>query len=297
MPEPLISVIVPTRDRHESLAGCLRALAAQTLEPDRFEIIVCDDGSEPPVEVTGYRTPVRVTRQSPAGPAAARNLGATLARGRYLAFTDDDCEPEPDWLERLAAHYEALNDVLIGGGMRNGAQGAPAAATQAIMDFVYADHWRRAGARLFSTSNLSMPTAGFHELGGFSPSFPDAAGEDYDLCWRWQESGRRAMYAPDVVIVHRHELTVGAFLGQHYRYGRGLMRVRRRRASRGGRSWSPGISFYVRLVVHPLRRWRDPSAWRSASLIAASQFATAMGALAEWLSSGGSRRAGEPEPA
>jgi GT2 family glycosyltransferase len=287
---PIIAVVVPTYDRPHALEACLRALAAQTLARDQFEVIVADDGSTAPVAAIPAGVPgdasrtlqLRVVRQENVGPAAARNLGAASARARYLAFTDDDCEPAPDWLERLLARLEAGPDILVGGGMRNGRPtNACAAATQAIMDFVYGEHWRRSGTRLFSTSNLSLSAAGFRKIGGFSPQFPDAAGEDYDLCWRWQESGGRAEYAPEAVIVHCHALTFRAYLRQHFRYGRGLLRVRRRRAARNRKYTGPGAYFYVRLVLHPVRRWRDVAAWRCALLIAASQMATAVGAAVE----------------
>jgi GT2 family glycosyltransferase len=287
---PFISVIVPTHDRPVALSACLRALAAQTLSPGAFEIIICDDGSTPAVALQqagllaeladGLR--VRVVRQENAGPAAARNLGAAAARGRYLAFTDDDCEPAPDWLERLLTHHEKRPGVLLGGAMRNGlAANVYAAATHAIMDFVYAEHWRYSESRLFSTSNLSLPAEGFRAIGGFSPEFPDAAGEDYDLCWRWQESGGHAEYAPDAVIVHNHALTFRDYARQHFRYGRGLLRVRRRQKERARRKRTARAGFYLRLVLHPLQTSLRFPAWRCAALIGISQIVTALGATVE----------------
>ena len=304
--DPIISVVVPTYDRAAALAKCLHALAKQTLAPGRFEVIVCDDGCSPPVTVAQAEllaalngtSRVRVVRQENGGPAAARNLGAAAARGRYLAFTDDDCEPAPDWLERLVARFdEGEEEVLLGGSMRNAlVDDVYASATHAIMDFAYAEHWRQSGTRLFSTSNLSLPTAGFRAIGGFSPRFPDAAGEDYDLCWRWQETGRRAAYVADAVIVHSHPLTFRDYLRQHFRYGRGLLRVRRRLVARRRRNWSAGPGFYVRLVLHPLRRWWDPAAWRSAALIGASQVATVAGAAIEFVASYGQRAQADVAP-
>ncbi|MCI0436696.1 MAG: glycosyltransferase, partial [Gemmatimonadetes bacterium] len=289
--DPVVSVVVATWNRPDSLAACLRALDRQTLARGRYEVIVCDDGSTTPVAQQlatslaelGKRLTVRVIRQENAGPAAARNLGAGLARGRYLAFTDDDCEPTPDWLNRLLARFDESPDVLIGGGIRNGLPSdVHAAATHAIMDYVYADRERRDRPRLFSTSNLSLPRDGFQAIGGFSGVFPDAAGEDYDLCWRWHESGRGAAYAPEAAIVHRHGLTFGMFVRQHFSYGRGLLRMRRQRSARTG-ARTGSLAFILRLMFHPLRRWRDPAMWRTTLLIAISQLATVAGAAVEWV--------------
>lgn len=297
-PGPLVSVIVPTYDRPLALATCLRALAAQTLAKEQFEVIVCDDGSAAAVAaqhaelVAGLGGPrrVRLVREENAGPAAARNLGAALARGRYLAFTDDDCEPAEDWLASLLARFETNPNALLGGGLRNGlASDVCAAATQAIMDFVYGEQERDSGVRLFSTSNMSMPAAAFRAIGGFSPAFRDAAGEDYDLCWRWHESGWQSVYVPEAVIVHGHSLTVRKYLRQHFSYGRGLFRVRERQRERRRVAARRGPGWYVRLVLSPLRSRRDAAAWRCAALIAVSQAATLAGALVEWVRLSGLR--------
>lgn len=285
-----ISVIIPTYDRPAALARCLEALAHQTLPRECFEVIVCDDGS--PAAVAGLQADlvsrmapdldVRLLHQSNAGPAIARNLGAGEARGRYLAFTDDDCRPSSDWLERLLARFRHSPDVLLGGGMRNGLESdRHAAATHAIMDYVYEEQGRSTGARLFSTSNLSLPRAGFEAIGGFSAEFPDAAGEDYDLCWRWHESGRAAEYAPEAVITHYHALSFRSYVRQHFNYGRGLLRVRMRRSARAAATQGTGVGRVLRIVLHPLRRSWTLAAWRSALLIGVSQFATACGAAAE----------------
>ncbi|MGH2951859.1 MAG: glycosyltransferase family 2 protein, partial [Solirubrobacterales bacterium] len=93
-----VSVVVPTRDRPESLARCLRALAGQEL--GELEIVVVDDGSRDrgTVEAVVARTSrARVIRLPGRGPAAARNVGARAAEGRVVCFTDDDCEADPGW--------------------------------------------------------------------------------------------------------------------------------------------------------------------------------------------------------
>jgi GT2 family glycosyltransferase len=286
---PEISVVVPTHGRLQLLERCLRALAAQTIEPARYEVIICDDGSEPALSerhaaALAHPAAVRVLRQLRSGPAAARNRAAAEARGWFLAFTDDDCEPAADWLERLLSHLTEHPGILLGGGIRNGLPDEPcAAATQAIMDFVYEEQERKRRVRLFSTSNLSVPRDGFRAVGGFSLEFREAAGEDYDFCWRWHDAGRPAAHGPDAWVVHRHSTTMRGYLRQHFRYGRGLLHVRRRQRSRSGaaKGNARGAAFAIDLMLSPLRR--SPRAWRMALLIALSQAATAMGAAVELL--------------
>jgi GT2 family glycosyltransferase len=292
---PDISVIIPGFGRAAALAECLRALAAQTLPRERFEVVVCDDGSEVPLSLALEATlatlgGLRVTfiRQPNSGPAAARNRAADAAQGRYLAFTDDDCRPATDWLEKLMQHFTANPNVLIGGGMCTApTSDAYARATQAIMSFVYADQLKLGGMLLFSTSNLALPARAFRDMGGFSSNFRRAAGEDYDLCARWYNQGGEVTYLPDALVVHDHALTFGSFLRQHYRYGRGLFTMRERLKERGGAirpGRKPG-SFHMRLIASPIRA-HPPFGFGSALLIALSQVATAFGVLAQVLTRG-----------
>ena len=289
---PTVSVVVPARARRESLSRCLEALCAQTLPRDRFEVIVCDDGSPEPLEPAiaqfGERIALTVVRQQQAGPASARNEGARLAKGRYLAFTDDDCVPAPEWLERLVARFEQNPEHLVGGAIVNLLPNDPhSTATQLIMDCVYGPYSKGPSTQLrfYSTANLAAPTDRFRLLGGFSKHFPLAAGEDYDFCARWHHAGYLAVYAPDAEVGHAHAHDLASFWKQHFAYGRGLLRVRQRMARRAGR---PGVQlerpgFYAELVAYPIRKGRGPLArrFRQAALVLLAQFATAVGASCE----------------
>ena len=293
---PTVSVVVPTFGRPESLARCLAALAAQTLPRDAFEVIVCDDGgpvpAAPTVEPFAERMTVRVVRRSRSGPAAARNEGARQALGQYLAFTDDDCVPSPHWLELLVERMRRHRGYMIGGSIVNLLHDDPyATATQQIMSCVY-DYYSRSteGHRFFSTTNLAVPTNRFWLLDGFSERYPRAAGEDYDLCARWEEAGFQNEYAPEVEVGHAHGHTLASFWRQHYGYGRALFRVREGMARRRGRSGiqleSPG--FYRQILTYPLRHSEHGRAVRNAALVLLAQIATVFGGLREWLVPGGS---------
>ena len=124
-----ISVIIPTFDRPAELTTCVDALVAQTLPTDQFEIIIVDDGSCVPVDAAKLLDScssfpeglsLRVIRQENRGPSVARNRGAQEARGKFLAFTDDDCIPAQDWLERIVSGTQRFPDALLGGQTLNG---------------------------------------------------------------------------------------------------------------------------------------------------------------------------------
>ena len=104
MRRPEISVIVPFLDAHLYLPRCLGSLLGQTLGADDYELIFVDnDSSDGGADIVAAHPRVRLLREPRRGAYAARNLGLREACGRILAFTDPDCEAEPDWLERIAA--------------------------------------------------------------------------------------------------------------------------------------------------------------------------------------------------
>lgn len=268
----------------------MEALCAQTLSRCSFEVVICDDGSPEPlapaVAPFESRLALRLISQPNAGPAAARNHGARMARGSILAFTDDDCIPAPDWLERLAARFERNPDQLVGGGMTNTLPLDPyATATQLLMDSVYEYHEERpAGQRFYSTTNLAVPADRFRQIGGFSEDYLHAAGEDYDFCARWNESGFGASYAPDAIVGHAHGHNLASFCKQHFTYGRALLRVRQRAARRQRRAIRlEPARFYSRLLAYPVRHGRGMRRWTQAALVLLSQVATAAGAARELL--------------
>jgi len=95
------SVIIPTYNGADKIGRCLASLRGQDY-PASFEVIVVNDGStDRTLEVLKQFPEVRVLTQANAGPAAARNRGAKEASGDLIVFTDDDCEPLPNWLTEM----------------------------------------------------------------------------------------------------------------------------------------------------------------------------------------------------
>ena len=212
------TIIIPTRDRPIQLSACLAGVRELDYDPREFETIVVADGS---AALSG--TEARVVCQYPAqGPAAARNLGARYATGKWLAFIDDDCVPQSQWLRELEAVIE--QDVLAGGVVRNGVETDPySTATQAIIDSFYSKQ-----PVFFTSNNIAVNAARFRGLGGFDETWPLAASEDRDFCLRWIGSGGRLTYAPNAIVHHFHTPSLGRFWKQHFRYGRGACWLRRK---------------------------------------------------------------------
>ena len=252
---PSFSIIVPTWNRPHELRACLGALARLDYPKSCFEVIVVDDGSEPALDPTHFNgLDGRATwlRQSNAGPAEARNAGAVKAQGRYLAFTDDDCMPSPDWLNGFARAFRQAPQALVGGRTANGLptntySTASQLIVNAAMDYFLATHSK---FQFFASNNLAIPADLFRAIGGFDVSFRTS--EDRDFCDRWVRNGHRLFYAPNALIQHYHELTLAGFLCQHFGYGKGANRFHRARAQRGAEPFRPELSFYRSVFQYSL---------------------------------------------
>jgi GT2 family glycosyltransferase len=245
---PSISIVIPTYSRPGQLADCLRSLSALDYPRDRLEVIVVDDGGNTPLDavVAPFRSDLAVSlvRQPNAGPAAARNTGAERARGEYLAFTDDDCLPEPGWLTELARVLAEAPESMVGGTTLNGAPNLYSTTSQLIVDVVYRHYNANPiRARFVASNNMVMPARGFREIGGFDPAF--RAAEDRDLCDRWLQHGKRIIHTPAARVRHARPMNAWAFCRQHFEYGRGAERFTRRRAARNSGSMLAETRFHL----------------------------------------------------
>ncbi len=193
-----VSVVVATRDRPERLRRLLAALAAQ-LDPPPFEVVVVDDASAQPVpdpplpsglDLTILRQPRRL------GPAAARNRGWQAARAPIVAFTDDDCRPDPGWLRALVAPVvDGDADIAQGRTVPDPEERANRGPFGRTMHVPFEQGF-------YETCNIAYRRALLADLGGFDESFRHPYGEDTDLAWRAREAGARTAFVPDATVYH-----------------------------------------------------------------------------------------------
>jgi GT2 family glycosyltransferase len=192
------SIVVPTYRRNDLLRRCLEKLASQDFEPSRCEILIADDaGDERTAELVEQFShqaacSVRYVRVGPAhGPAAARNAGWRAASGSIIAFTDDDCLPNANWLREGVAALES----------------AGAAAGQVVVPLPeQPTDYERDCAGLsrgeFVTANCFCRRAALEAVGGFDERFKAAWREDSDLQFTLLEHGYRIVQAPAAVVIH-----------------------------------------------------------------------------------------------
>ena len=234
-------MVVPTRDRVESLHRTLRALAAQRTGRE-WELVVVDDGSSPPVpgDLAGAPAGWRLVRGTGEGPARARNRGWAEARGRVVLFTDDDVEPADSWLESACAYLHANPDAA---GVEGPTESPPYDRLRAMSVESHAPGG-------FLTANLGFRRDVLDRLHGFYEGFPFPHCEDYDLAFRAEALGPIG-FAPGMRVLHHPRPMAPAELARRGRLGASEIVLFRRHRERYGRARRlPAVAFpFVNALV------------------------------------------------
>jgi GT2 family glycosyltransferase len=203
---PTASVVIASHARALRLLWLLNALEEQTLPLDRFEVVVVHDYDASTAERVLDRHPLtaagvlrhRAIEPGTGSPARQRNLGWRMARGELVAFVDDDCRADPEWLAQLVARAEAEPGQVVQGATRPEPHEWELAA---------APHPRTLSIEppgpFAQTANILYPRAVVERLGGFDERA--VAGEDVGLWMRARRSGVRMVAAPDAVVYHAIE--------------------------------------------------------------------------------------------
>ena len=200
--QPEITVVVPTFRRAGNLPRLIGALEAQTLPASRFEVVVVDNGSEDDTSAVLESLaassaidlrPLRIEVNR--GPAPARNLGWRSARADYVAFTDDDCVPRPDWLEQALRTCRATPDL----GVLQGATLRPTAAYDYGPNTVFRE--TLTPSPYFEGCNLVFPRSVLARTGGFDETY-HFGGEDTAAGWSAIETGGRWLFDETCAVEH-----------------------------------------------------------------------------------------------
>lgn len=264
------SVIIATYERPEALRRCLEGFTR--LDHPSWELIVVNDGG--PTSFTKIddelraRLPLRMIDNPHAGPATARNTGARAAVGDYFCFSDDDCIPEPDWLQQMERGFAETGCAALGGYSLNPfPDSIPAVTWDLYLEFMK-EYFRdvHGNGLMQPTNNAAYSREAFWAVGGFDESFRFAAGEDLDLSYRLVGAGYRQGYFNDAKVWHHHRSTVRGYLRQQYRYGKGSYDLWGRQYSVQWQKRWPG-EFFFRLAQYLKRRRAPLRVWLLCGLI------------------------------
>ena len=216
---PRVSVVVCAYNAERTIDQCLGSLAVLNY-PD-YEVIVVNDGSrDRTLEIAETHHYCRIINQPNRGLSVARNVGAEAATGEIIAYTDSDCVADPDWLIYLVAKMEASNLAACGGPnfpppednlVPAAVAVAPGGPTHVLISDEVAEH--------IAGCNMAFRREVLLQLGGFDPIYR-AAGDDVDICWRFQDAGYTIGFSSAAVVWHFRRNTVGAYCAQQRGYGK-----------------------------------------------------------------------------
>lgn len=279
---PLISIIIPTRDRADLLTRVVELLLDQEADLDgSIEVVVVDDGSEMDMSAAlsasignQYRRDrVRVLRCPPRGPAAARNQGIQTARAPLVLFIGDDILPLPGFLRcHVQAHtveFPEENIAVLG----------LADLSPELRRTPFVKWWRRwnfrydlllSGRRkpdfsFFYTNNLSLKRAFLLQHGLFDESFRNAAYEDGELGLRLERNGLNIVFKPEAQATHHHPMDLASACRRMFVRGRSYdLFVAKTGAMGISRAWLwLGSGFWMHpYIARPLYRLADWSQTR-----------------------------------
>ena len=250
---PKVSIILPARGRADATRRCVRSLLALDYPADRREIIVVDDASTPPLSSVLSGLAITLLRQERnIGQSAARNLAATAASGTVLAFTDNDCVVEPDWLRALIPYLNDPDIAIIGGRVMAPSAQSAVAAFEAVrspldMGAFATEVTPAATVSYLPTCNLLVRRDVLLAHSGFDATL--RVGEDVDFIWRVLRGGSRAWYAPAGRIVHDHRVRWGEWLRRRADYGSSEAMLQQRHPEGRRLMPAPGIGLLLLLAI------------------------------------------------
>jgi glycosyltransferase involved in cell wall biosynthesis len=230
---PMITVIVPTRNRPLQLERCLLAMRDLDTGGDfAWEVIVVDNGSEdgPKSIVEKFKTclPLRYVFEPKRGLSRARNRGIAEARYPIVAFTDDDCLVDRNWLAAISTVFDRHPDVSIVSGRVELDDPRHHAVATRVFDRTAQVATAEDVLTMTIGCNMACRRAVIDLIGVFDPSFGKGtrigSAEDIDFLYRALKAGAKIVYSPDVVVRHAHGRDTPASVAsvtQDYVTGRG----------------------------------------------------------------------------
>lgn len=216
----MISIIIPAFNAENTIADCLDSLLDQTIDRERYEIILVDDGStdETPNIAKRY-SEVRLLTQDNQGPASARNKGARHAKGDIILFTDADCRAAGDWLEQMTGPFNGHSDIVgVKGLYKTKQKGVIARFVQLEYEDKYDLMRKEQYIDFIDTYSAGFRKKIFLEMDGYDTNFPVACAEDVDLSYRLANDGYKMTFVPEAVVYHSHPDTLKDYLKKKFKF-------------------------------------------------------------------------------
>ena len=215
----MVSIIIPAYNAERTIKQCLESIMSQDYTGD-YEVIVVDDGStdSTPHIVSGFST-VKLFRQKNAGPASARNKGASEAKGEIILFTDSDCVPEPSWVSEMLKSFSKNHEVVgVKGSYKTRQKEIIARLVQLEYENKYNYMLKANYIDFIDTYSAGFKKTVFNEMNGFNTEFPVACAEDIELSYRLSSKGYKMVFNPNTVVYHTHPSRLPDYLKKKYKF-------------------------------------------------------------------------------
>lgn len=204
MSTAFISVIIPVYNDSEQLKTCLNSLENQTYPKDLYEVVVVDNNSEEDIpSIVNQFTQARVIFESRRGSYAARNKGLSFVKGNILGFTDSDCIPAPNWIEKgVEKLLQTPNCGLVAGKIQLFYKNPDKPTVVELydsMNFLRQELYVKE-LKFGATANMFTYKAVFDAVGLFNVDLKSSGDRQWGQ--RVFKSGYTQIYAEDVCIAH-----------------------------------------------------------------------------------------------
>lgn len=206
---PFVSVVIPVFNNFEALKICLEALDNQTYPKSFYEVIVVDNGSDEDLTALVSQFGQIAAHESRPGSYVARNKGISLAKGDIIAFTDSDCIPVLDWIEKGVANLLSVSNCgLVAGEIEFLFKNPNQPTVVELYDSVtFLQQQKYVEVKKFgTTANLFTLKSVINDIGYFNDTLK--SGADREWGQRVFSAGYKQIYADDTCVAHpaRHSL-------------------------------------------------------------------------------------------
>ena len=222
-----ISIIIPVKNNQNGIDMLLNSFIDSLKEEKLLpkEIIIVDNNSNPEIflpEITKeFSIPIKLEKCYKKGPAAARNLGANLAKGNWLFFTDSDCLFTKS---TLLAYFNLTKDSNVLVGKVIPLKNDKISNFYKAINLLNPTFNKNNEAQFIITANCLINKDNFFNVGGFDEYFKHASGEDIDLGIRLRKNNI-ILYVEKSVVHHCYNDNIIKMYKRFYRYGKTIRKI------------------------------------------------------------------------
>lgn len=219
-----ISIVIPTYNSEKTIFKTIEACLNQSCLNNKIEVIVIDDGSTDNTQEKVQRFPVKYIYQKNTGPASARNKGWLAAQGEIICFTDSDCIPNKDWIQKLVEKFTS-NDIGAVAGSYDIANKKNLLANCIHQEIKKRHKEMPEEIHVFGSYNVAIRRKVLEKTNGFNEQYRYASNEDNDLSYKILKSGYKISFAKDALVAHYHPEKLYKYLKSQYQHGYWRMKL------------------------------------------------------------------------